>query len=714
MRTCRTGRGGVRRAAREVRQRPRSPALAGDRVHHLPRPAPTGAVGPDPGPVTELQLVPVDALRAAGAQDMAAAVPPAPVGALELEAVRPAQALAERHQAARLLRCERLVGTVGPESRVPVVRVRREGPADQEGTAHVMDGEQGRLLGHGEPAGAAHPVRRHGDRPVPPEHRQHRPGGRHPDHPGSLVPGPVRSGHRSCTRLRPRPLSPGLLRPLRLELLVHRLQFRPGQLLREAGGQGAAQGARHLRPGHRVDDAAQGRHRRTVEQGLQPGHGLLGPGHAAAPDGVEELADPVGHRPGDPLVARQQGHGRSGPPEPGRERSRQQARVDRPLQPGAEHRVGRQRGEVPLRPLAPEVDSQPRARVDHGDPGRQHGVQHVRVEGVVAVAGRVQGHRGARRPQPGAQPSHQVEEVRRQRLTGDPAAGRGRVLVHVREVADPAGQPAVRHHPAARHRLRRPAAGQQAQPRPAVGRPCGEDLHQPRRDRVRRRMGCQDRHRRGQQRVGHRLLAGHRQDRAHQPGDLLVPLPGRPGRGPHPAYEIRREVAGRAGPRRQERLQRRVCPGRLQRLGEKPLMGPELLGGHGPARREQQRVGPAVGGVHGQPVLGLGRPRRAVGPPGRATPVTDQPVAHGVPEPRQMRGRQLPCPRRHPVHEPAGLRPGPRQLGAHLGGEITGGPGSARVVGGRPVGVRGRGVRTGGGQQSHERGDHAFDRHMHH
>lgn len=272
---------------------------------------------------------------------------------------------------------------------------------------------------------------------------------------------------------------------------------------------------------------------------------------------------------------------------------------------------------------------------------------------------------------------------------------------------------ALRHGPSGLHRPGRAAADQQAQPGTAVGGPLGEDVEEAGRDRVRGRMGRQDRLGRREEGVRDGLLPGDRQDRAHGPGDLRVPESGLLRGGPYPADEIRRKVGGRGGPGREERLQGGVRGGGLQRLGEEPLMRAELLGGHGTALGEQQPVGPAVGGIDGQTVLGLGRPRRPVGPPARPAPVPDQPVAHGVPEPRQMRRRQLPRPPCHGVDEGARLRPGPAELGPHVLDQRGRGVDGTRVVRGDPVGVGGRHVPSGGGQQGIQRDDHSCDRRTH-
>ncbi len=152
----------------------------------------------------------------------------------------------------------------------------------------------------------------------------------------------------------------------------------------------------------------------------------------------------------------------------------------------------------------------------------------------------------------------------------------------------------------------------------------------------------------------------------HHPGGFPVTVPGRLRGGPHPAHQIGRQVRRRARPRGQERLQGRVRRRGIQGVREEALRGPELLGRHGPARGEQQGVGPAVAGIHRQPVLGLGRTRSRVGPPAGPASVPDQPVAHRVPEPGQVRRRQPPCAHGHRVDEPAGLVPGPAELAVHV------------------------------------------------
>ncbi|MDX2690642.1 hypothetical protein [Streptomyces scabiei] len=386
---------------------------------------------PDPLAVAHLQFTAADAGPVARPEH-AVAVVPAAVGAGELEAEAAVDEPGVRAQPEALLRFEHFLGPVGPAGVTAEAGPLLGRPAHQEAAARVVHAVARRALGEGEGACAAPARVVHGHGPVVAVDGQHGPGGGHtPDEvvgpavpagllrpsvpvgglavavadgfPGEAVPVggpvPVRPGAPDSAG----PGSgPGLVgRRVGGEFGQGPLQGRPAQFLRQARGQRAGQGTGQVQGGQGLLDAVQGGGRRAVEEAGQFVHRLVGRRDAAVPQLVDQLLDPGAHLGRDGRVLRQAGDGRAAAAQPG---------VDRALQPGPEHRVGREGGQVAPRPAAPEVQPDRVTRVLDRCALRETGVQQVGVQLRMPVAVLVQPDGRPRRAEPGREQGHQFEQ----------------------------------------------------------------------------------------------------------------------------------------------------------------------------------------------------------------------------------------------------------------------------------------------------------------
>lgn len=423
----------------------------------------------------------------------------------------------------------------------------------------------------------------------------------------------------------------GVHRLVRPEFGEGLLQGGPAQLLGQAGPQGAGQRAGEVQRVEGLLDAVQGDGGGPVEEAVQLLDGLVGGGEPAAAQTVEQLLDPAVHLGRDARIVREAADGGASPgAKPG---------VHRAFEPGAEHGVGGEGPEVAARVLVPELQGDGGAGVVDGDPLGETDVEQVGVQMRPLVAVLVEPDRGAVLLQQRREPGHQVEQLGGHGLAAHTAAGPS-VGVPGGVPPQPLAEAALRGDPAGRGGVGGPAADQQPQPGGRVVLRLGEQIEQGGGPVVGRGVSGERAERRVEQPVRHGLSAGRREHLAQHPRLLLGAETGRTRGVPDPAGQIGGELARRGRPEGQQPHELTVRVDRFVHLGQPGRGAADLGGGKRAEPGEQLEVRPPPAGVDGQPVGPLRGARVRVRAGGGTAVRLQHPVPDGVPEPRQMGGRQ--------------------------------------------------------------------------
>ncbi|WP_072489577.1 hypothetical protein [Streptomyces atratus] len=296
--------------------------------------------------------------------------------------------------------------------------------------------------------------------------------------------------------------------------------------------------------------------------------------------------------------------------------------------------------------------------------------------------------RGAVLLQQRREPGHQVEQLGGHGLAGHSAAGDRAVGVLGGVPPQPLAEAALGGDPAGRGGVGGPAAEEQPQPGGRVVLRLGEQVEQGGGPVVGRRVSGERAERRVEQPVRHGLAAGGGEHLAQHPRLLVGAETGRTRGIPDPAGQIGGELARRRRPDGQQPHELAVCVARFEHLGQPGRGAAEFGGGKRAEPGEQLKVRPLPVGVDGQPVGPLRSARVRVRAGGGTAVRLQHPVPDGVPEPRQMGGRQPPGQAPRIVHEPPGLLPGPVPAAVRLLQHITGIGLGAGDPGARPVDVR--------------------------
>ncbi len=605
--------------------------------------------------VVHLVVAVADAFTSAGPQDALAVEPAAPVRGFELVAEAALDTAAVGAQSVRLLRFERFTGVVGPVGRVGRVLLVLLVPADEELAADPVHGVAECAVGQFQGVVRAQSGVVDGEGAGLAVHGEHRPGT-----------GDVH----------------GFVGPERGEGLV---QGGPAQLLGEPGPQGAGQRAGEVECVESLLDAVQGDGRGPVEEAAQLVDGLVGGCQAPAPQGVEQLLDAGVHLGRDARIVRKPADGGAADrsaaigAEPG---------VNGAFQPGAEHRVGGECLEVTLGLLAPELQADRGTGVVDGYAFGEAEVEEVGVQMRPLVAVLVQPDRGALRAQQRSEPAHQVEEFRGHGLAGHPTAADRAVRVSGGVPAQPVAEAALRGDPPGRGRVCGTARDEQPQPGSRVVLRVGKQVEEGGGLRVGGRVVAERAGCRVEQPVGYGLATGRGQHPAQHPGLLLAAEPGRTGGVPDPAGQIGGKLAGGRRPGAQQADELVVRVTRCEDTGQPGCRSAEFTGGQAAEAGEQQLIRPPPVGIDRQAVGALGGARLRVGPGGGPAVRLQHPMTDGVPEPRQVGGRQAPGQALRVVHEPAGLLPGTVPAAAGPFQRVAGVGFDARPLSACPVGVR--------------------------